>query len=121
MTHLKQKVTIATSYNNEHCQCMQNVSQRYRIKLAKFHFIILRRFGVIEEKPKGREESAPGPLWYIERVKYLRPCRINNMYCIVVFLSKQTSKETIVDAKKLKQTGKNNSHLFLLLKSNEKE
>ena len=31
---------------------MQNVSQRCKIKVAKFHFIILWRFGVIQGKPQ---------------------------------------------------------------------
>ena len=40
---------------------MQNVSQRCRIKVAKCHFIILLRFGVIEEKPQGGGGQIPPP------------------------------------------------------------
>ena len=47
---------MTASWNNEHCQCMENVSQIVKLKVAKFHFIILWRFGVIEEAP-------PSPLY----------------------------------------------------------
>ena len=42
---------------------MQNVPQGYKVKVAKFHFIILWHFGVIKEKPQAGGES-----WY-DRVK----------------------------------------------------
>ena len=44
---------MTTSNNNYRCQCMQNVFQKCKVKVAKSHFIILWRFGVIEEKPLG--------------------------------------------------------------------
>ena len=44
MTHWKQKVAIETSYNNNHCQRIQNESQRCKVKVAKCYFIILWHF-----------------------------------------------------------------------------
>ena len=38
---------------------IQNVSPMCKIKVAKFHFIILWRFGLIEEQPRGVVESTP--------------------------------------------------------------
>ena len=58
-THWKQKVASATSKNNEHCQCLQNVSQKCNAKVAKYHFIILWRFEIIEEKLQREGEA-----WY---------------------------------------------------------
>ena len=40
---------------------MQNVSQRCEVKVAKYHFIIMWRFGVIEEKLQGGGGIAPPP------------------------------------------------------------
>ena len=40
---------------------MQNVSQGYKVKVAKFHLIILSRFGVIKEKPQAGD--LPSPLY----------------------------------------------------------
>ena len=59
VTHWKQKAAMATSYINDNCQCMQNVSQGDKVKVAKFHFIILWHLGVIKEKPQGEEECTP--------------------------------------------------------------
>ena len=59
MTHWKQKLSISTSSSNEHCQCMQNESQRCKVKVVKCHFIILWRSGVIEEKPQGGGGGTP--------------------------------------------------------------
>ena len=37
------------------------MSERPKIKVVKYHFITLWRFGVFEEKPGGGAESAPPP------------------------------------------------------------
>ena len=51
---------MATPEINENCHCVQNDPHRCKIKLEKFHFDILRCFGVIREVSQGGgEESAP--------------------------------------------------------------
>ena len=42
---------MATSGYNGYCQNMQNDRQRCKIKVRKFPFNILWRFGATEEKP----------------------------------------------------------------------
>ena len=37
VTHWKQNVFMETPYINEHCQYVQNVSQRCKVKVVKFH------------------------------------------------------------------------------------
>ena len=39
VTQWKQKVAMATSQNNKHCQCMQNVSPKCKDKVEKCHFL----------------------------------------------------------------------------------
>ena len=41
---------------------MQNDPHKCEIKLEKFHFDILCRFGVIKESLQGGTESAPSPV-----------------------------------------------------------
>ena len=52
---------MATSKINENCHYVQNDSIKCKIKLEKFHFDILYRFGVIKESLSGGGESAPPP------------------------------------------------------------
>ena len=60
MTHWKQKDAMATSLNNEHCQCMQNVSQKSTVKVSDRHFIILWHLAVIEKRTqRAMVEAAP--------------------------------------------------------------
>ena len=49
VTHSKQKVAMATPKINENCDYVQNGPHKCKIKLEKFHFDILCRFGVIKE------------------------------------------------------------------------
>ena len=58
---------METSQYNEYCQYMQYDPQRCKIKMGKFHFIILWRFGVIEERFQGGIHPPPPP--GLERVK----------------------------------------------------
>ena len=44
---------------NENCYFMQNDPHKCKIKLEKFYFDILCRFGVIKENLLGEAESAP--------------------------------------------------------------
>ena len=44
---------MATSLNNEHCQCIKKVSKKCKIKVEKFHIIILWCFGAIKKKAIG--------------------------------------------------------------------
>ena len=60
-------VAIATLKINENCHYVQNDPYKCKIKLEKFHFDILCRFGVIKESLPGGEESALPPRW--DRVK----------------------------------------------------
>ena len=53
VTHWKQKVAMATSDNNGYWQNMQNDRQWCKIKVRKFPFNILWRFGVMDENPGG--------------------------------------------------------------------
>ena len=50
---------MATPKINDKCRYVQNDSHKCKIKLEKFHFDILCRFGVIKESLPGRAESAP--------------------------------------------------------------
>ena len=53
---------MATPKINENCRYVQNDSHKCKIKLKKFHFDILCRFGVIKESlPGGGAKSAPLP------------------------------------------------------------
>ena len=49
VTHSKQKVAMATPKINENFDYVQNNPHKCKIKLEKFHFDILCRFGVIKE------------------------------------------------------------------------
>ena len=52
---------MATPKINENCHYVQNDPHKCKIKLEKFHFDILCRFGVIKESLLGGPESAPPP------------------------------------------------------------
>ena len=53
---------MATPKINENCHYVQNDSRKCKIKLEKFHFDILCRFGVIKEsRPGGRNPPPPPP------------------------------------------------------------
>ena len=52
---------MATPKINENCFYVQNDPHKYKIKLEKFHFDMLCRFGVIKESLLGEAESAPPP------------------------------------------------------------
>ena len=53
---------MATRKINKNCHYMQNDPHKCKIKLEKFHFDILCRFGVIKESLQGGgAESAPPP------------------------------------------------------------
>ena len=52
---------MVTPKINDNCHYVQNDPHKCKIKLEKFHFDILRRFGVIKESLPGRAESAPPP------------------------------------------------------------
>ena len=48
---------------NENCHYVQNDPHKCKMKLEKFHFDILCRFGVIKESlPGGRNPSPPGEI-----------------------------------------------------------
>ena len=47
---------------------MKNLFQRCKVKVVKYHFIILCHFGVIEEKSQGLNLPPPSP--GIDRVKH---------------------------------------------------
>ena len=55
---------MATPKINENCHYMQNDPHKYKIKLKKFHFDFLCRFGVIKESfpGGGGAESPPGEI-----------------------------------------------------------
>ena len=54
---------MATPKINENCHHVQNDSHKSKIKLEKFHFDILCRFGVIKESlPGGAESPPPGEI-----------------------------------------------------------
>ena len=50
VTYWKQKVSMATSQSNEHCQCMQNGSQRCKIVFISLSFSVLE---LLRKVPKG--------------------------------------------------------------------
>ena len=50
---------MATCKINENCHHEQNDAHKCKIKLEKFHFDILCRFGVIKESLPGGMASAP--------------------------------------------------------------
>ena len=51
---------MATPKIDENCHYVQNDPHKRKIKLEKFHFDILCRFGVIKESlPKGAESPPP--------------------------------------------------------------
>ena len=52
---------MATRKINENCHYVQNHPNKCKIKLEKFHFDILYRFGVIKESLPGGADSAPPP------------------------------------------------------------
>ena len=52
---------MATPETNEKCYYVQHNPHKCKIKLEKFHFDILCRFGVIKESLLGGAESAPPP------------------------------------------------------------
>ena len=52
---------MATAETNEKCYYMQHDPHKCKIKLEKFHFDILCRFGVIKESLLGGAEFAPPP------------------------------------------------------------
>ena len=52
---------MATPKINENCHYVQNDAYKFKIKLEKFHFDILCRFGVIKESLPGGADSAPPP------------------------------------------------------------
>ena len=52
---------MATPRINENCYYVENDPHTCKIKLEKFHFDILCRFGVIKESLPGGAESAPPP------------------------------------------------------------
>ena len=64
---------MATSKINENCHYVQNDPHKCKIKLKKFHFDILCRFGVIKESLPGEiglrehHNSAYMPLFRISR------------------------------------------------------
>ena len=53
---------MATPEINENCRYMQNDPHKCRIKLGKFHFDILCRFGVIKESLPGGGICPPGEI-----------------------------------------------------------
>ena len=52
---------MATPKINENCHYVQNDPHKCKIKLEKFHFDILCRFGVIKESLPGGRNSPPPP------------------------------------------------------------
>ena len=52
---------MATNKINENCHYVQNDPHKCKIKLEKFHFDILCRFGAIKESLPRGAESAPPP------------------------------------------------------------
>ena len=52
---------MATPKINENSHYVQNDPHKCKIKLERFHFDILCRFGVIKESLPGGAESAPPP------------------------------------------------------------
>ena len=52
---------MATPKINENCHYVQNDSHKCKIKLKKFHFDILSRFGVIKESLPGEERNPRPP------------------------------------------------------------
>ena len=52
---------MATPKINEKCHYVQNDPHKYKIKLEKFHFDILCRFGVIKESLPGGRNPPPLP------------------------------------------------------------
>ena len=50
---------MATPKINENCYCMENDPHKCKIKLEKFHFDILCRFGVIKESLPGGGRIPP--------------------------------------------------------------
>ena len=52
---------MATPKINENCHYVQNDPHKCKIKLEKFYFDILCRFGVVKESLPGGAESAPPP------------------------------------------------------------
>ena len=53
-------VAMATTKINKHCHDVQNDPHKSKIKLEKFHFDIVCRFGVIKESlPWGRNPPPP--------------------------------------------------------------
>ena len=57
MTHWKQKVAMAKSKKNEHCQGIKNVSPRCKTKVAKFYYVILWCFEFYRGKARGGREN----------------------------------------------------------------
>ena len=54
---------MATPKINENCHYVHNDPLKCKIKLEKFHFGILCRFGVIKESlPGGAESASPGEI-----------------------------------------------------------
>ena len=53
---------MATPKINESCHYVQNDPHKCKIKLEKFHFDILCRFGVIKESLPGGECAPPGEI-----------------------------------------------------------
>ena len=53
---------MSTPKINENCHYVKNDPHKCKIKLEKFHFDILYRFGVIKESLPGRAESSPGEI-----------------------------------------------------------
>ena len=62
---------MATPKINENCNYVQNDPHKCTIKLEKFHFDILCRFGVIKESLPGGAESAPPGEIGLRRFPYL--------------------------------------------------
>ena len=59
-THSLQKIAMATSKVNENCHHVQNDHHSCEVKGEKFHFDVLRCYGVIKESFLGAESAPPG-------------------------------------------------------------
>ena len=60
-SHSEQKVAMATLEINKNCHYMQNAPHRCEVKLEKFRFDIMCRFGVIKESLSGGWNTPPPP------------------------------------------------------------
>ena len=74
---------METSRMNENCHYVQNDLHKCKIKLEKFNFDILCRFGVIKESLRGGGGIRPPPRW--DRVKPIKTTTMAN------FESKQSN------------------------------